>query len=319
MMNLGRGRGISRRTLLGTGSALGVAAGLAAISAPASAATLATAPPDITGLFDAFFAAKSAHSPDRTMSFFDPDNTTYTDGTLGWQFPTWAALKALFVQYMPGWPPAARSYQTRILGDANGAVVFFTNTAEEFGHEIRGLAVVDIRKGKFVRWVDYWDGRHFGVAATASLRTPPAQFPVDFGESKVGDDADPAMASITQRLSRALGQGGSQEAAQLFAPDAVLEDLTLHTAIVGYQSIAGYLSRSAASLPYGAGAQVRHVVGGARGGAYEWTNQGAQVPRGVTAIELDTQARIKHLWSMWDGSLVTPSRITQEMSLATES
>jgi ketosteroid isomerase-like protein len=320
MMNPEPRRAISRRTLLRRGSVLGVAAGLAAVSAPAFAATIpAAAPPDITELFNAFFAAKSAHSPDRTMSFFDPDNTTYTDAIVGWQFPTWSALKALFDKYMPAWPAAARSYQTRILGDANGAVVFFTNTPEEFGHEIRGLAVVDIRNGKFVRWVDYWDGRHFGVAATESLRTPPAEFPTNFGESKVGDDADPTMTAVTQRLSQALGQGDSQAAAQLFSPDAVFEDLTLHTAIVGYQSIAGYLSRSAPSLPYGQGAQVRHLVGGSRGGAYEWTNQTAQVPRGVTAIELDAQAQIKHLWSMWDGSLVTPSWITQEMSLATES
>jgi hypothetical protein len=46
----------------------------------------------------------------------------------------------------------------------------------------------------------------------------------------------------------------------------VLEDLTLHTAIVGRQSIAAYLARALPSLPYGQGAQVRHVVGGAAGG-----------------------------------------------------
>jgi len=30
------------------------------------------------------------------MSFFDRANTTYVDATLGWQFPTWDSLKALF-------------------------------------------------------------------------------------------------------------------------------------------------------------------------------------------------------------------------------
>jgi len=30
---------------------------------------------------------------------------------------------------------------------------FFTSTPQEFGQEIRGIAVVDIRNGKFVRWV----------------------------------------------------------------------------------------------------------------------------------------------------------------------
>jgi len=150
--------------------------------------------------------------------------------------------------------------------------MFFTNTPQEFGHEIRGIAVVDIRNGKFVRWADYWDGRHFGVSATESLRTPPAQFPADFGESRVGESAAPAMTRIVGELSSDFARDNSEQAAQLFAPNAVLEDLTLHTAIVGRQSIAAYLARALPSLPYGQGAQVRHVVGGAAGGGYEWTN-----------------------------------------------
>jgi hypothetical protein len=75
------------------------------------------------------------------MSFFDPGNITYVDATLGWKFPTWDSLKALFSKYMPQWPAGAR------------------------------------------------DGRHFGVSATESLRTSPAQFPADFGESRVGESA----------------------------------------------------------------------------------------------------------------------------------
>jgi hypothetical protein len=47
----------------------------------------------------------------------------------------------LFGKYMPQWPAGARSYQTEVLGDAQGAVVLFTNTPQEFGHEIRGIAV----------------------------------------------------------------------------------------------------------------------------------------------------------------------------------
>ena len=126
-------------------------------------------------------------------------------------------------------------------------VVFFTDTPQQFGHEIRGIAVVDILNGKFVRWVDYWDGHHFGVSATESLRTPPAQFPADFGESRVGESAAPAMTRIAGELSTDFARDNSEQAAQLFAPDAVLEDLTLHTAIVGRQSIAAWCTPTTSS------------------------------------------------------------------------
>jgi hypothetical protein len=126
------------------------------------------------------------------------------------------------------------------------------------------------------------------------------------------------MTAVTGLLSQALGRGDTERAAQLFAPDAVLEDLTLHTAIAGQQSITGYLARAAATLPYGQGAQVRHLAGGDGGGAYEWTSKSGPVPRGVNAIELGPQGQITHLWSVWDGSLVTPAWIMREMSLATE-
>jgi hypothetical protein len=111
---------------------------------------------------------------------------------------------------MPQWPAGARSYQTEVLGDAQGAVVFFTNTPHEFGHEIP------------------------------------------------------------------------------------------HS-------------------PTGQGAQVRHIVGGAAGGGYEWTNPGASAPRDVNAIKLNSRGQIVQLTSIWDGSLVTPAWITQHMSTTIES
>jgi len=314
---------ISRRAALagiGGAGALSVAGaalapGLAA-AAPSPAKTTAAAGTD--QLFLSFFAAKSAHSPDRTMAFFDQANTTYTDGTLGWQFPTWAALKALFEQYMPQWPPAARSYPTRILGGENGAAVFFTNTPEEFGHEIRGIAAADIRDGKFVRWVDYWDGRHFGVAATESLRVPAAMFPADFGESKVGQLVPATLGQTVAELSGSLARGDAQAATAVFAEDGVLEDLTLHIEVVGRQSVAGYLGRALAHLPYGQGAGVRHIVGGDGGGAYEWVNSAGPVPRGVSAVELNAAGQVTRLSSIWDGSLVQPTWLAQQTALTTE-
>jgi hypothetical protein len=320
-----RNKAPSRAGLVRVGAALVVAVGLLALGVrPAAAEGRArvgpvSTPAGVVRLIDRYLVAKSAHSPDRAMSFFDPGNTTYVDATLGWKFPTWESLKALFSKYMPQWPAGARSYQTEVLGGAHGAVVFFTDTPQEFGHEIRGIAVVDIRDGKFVRWVDYWDGRHFGVSATESLRTPASKFPSGFGESRVGDSASPEMTAISGELSTDFARHDSGQAARLFAPDAVLEDLTLHTAIVGRQLIAAYLARALPSLPYGQGAQVRHVVGGAAGGGYEWTNPGASVPRGVTAIKLNSRGQIVQLTSIWDGSLVTSAWLTRQMSLAVES
>jgi hypothetical protein len=314
-----------RAVLVRVAAALTVIAGLPALSVRAAAAEgppaagQVSTPAGVVQLIDEYLAAKSAHSPDRAMSFFSRGSTMYVDATLGWKFPTWDSLKALFSKYMPQWPAGARSYQTEVLGDAQGAVVFFTDTPQEFGHEIRGIAVVDIRDGKFVRWVDYWDGRHFGVSATQSLRTPPSQFPADFGESRASGSASPAMTRIAGELSADFARDNSEQAAQLFAPDAVLEDLTLHTALTGRQSIAAYLARALPSLPYGQGAQVRHVVGGAAGGGYEWTNPGAPAPRGVNAIKLNSQGQIMQLTAIWDGSLVTPAWITQHMSLTIES
>jgi hypothetical protein len=103
-------KAISRRAALagiGGAGAISVAGaalapGLAsAAPPPVSPPAQMTVPAGTEQLFLAFFAAKSAHSPDRTMAFFDQASMTYADGTLGQLFPTWAALKALFDQYMP--------------------------------------------------------------------------------------------------------------------------------------------------------------------------------------------------------------------------
>lgn len=67
-----------------------------------------------------------------------------------------AALKTAAAAYGAG-----RSYPTRIMGalrDGNGsAMIAVTNTPEIVGSELRMLSTVDFRKGKIVRWIDYWD------------------------------------------------------------------------------------------------------------------------------------------------------------------
>jgi ketosteroid isomerase-like protein len=315
-------RTISRRSALAGAAAGGAAlAGAWALpSSPAEAAsgTSATAPGGIQRLFASFLAAKSAADVDGTMAFFDR-SVTYWDATAGFDFPDWAALKAVFAQYMPTWGPAAHSYETNLLGDDTGAALFFTNTPEEFGHEIRGISVVDIRDGRFIRWIDYWDGRHFGIAALEGFRSPPSTFPSDFGWSLPGENASSKLKRTVSELALSLGRGNYQDAARLFDENGVLEDLTLHTAVAGPQSIAGYLQRAVSTLPNGLGASVRHVVGGDTGGAYEWTNSGGPVPRGVSALQLNATGQIVRLSTIWDGSTVDASWLTQRMAETIES
>jgi ketosteroid isomerase-like protein len=315
-------RGLSRRSILG---GIGAAAATGAVligTGQAASAAPARGPGGQRGgierLFAEYMETKSAHDPDRTVAFFDPANTTYSDATLGWKFDRNGLLE-VFRQFMPNWPAEARSYATEIVGGASGAIVRFTNTPEEFGAEIRGIAVVDIRDGKFVRWVDYWDGRHFGVAATESQRTPAEGFPSTFGEETVGEHAAPQLRDLSTQLNAALAAGDANAAGALFAADAVVEDLTLHTAVTGRQSIVGYLSRATDSLPYGRGAAVRHTVGARWGGGYEWQNPGNSVPRGVNALTVDGDGRITRLTALWDGSLVPAERLTRSAALTIES
>jgi len=317
---------VSRRTAL-TGLAVGGAtiamamtAGSSAMAATTPAAPRPdTAPPDIQALFAGFFAAKSAHDVAATMSFFAPDMVEYADATVGWPFTSASALQALFAQYMPTWPTSARSYGTEILGSHTGAIVRFTNTPEEFGHEIRGVAVVDIRDGKFVRWVDYWDGRHFGVDATAQLRTPPASFPTTFGEGQVGEHATGPAGPVISAFATALAKGDVTTATTALTDDVVLTDLALHTEVIGLQSVTAYLTRALSQLPYGVGSGVRHIVGGAPGGGYEWTNPTGPVPRGVNAVQLTESGLISRITAIWDGSLVTPPWIADRTNLTIES
>ena len=48
----------------------------------------------------------------------------------------------------------------------------------------RGTSAVTLdQDGKVIRWIDYWDGRHFGAELAAKMRTPADKFPTNFKES----------------------------------------------------------------------------------------------------------------------------------------
>jgi ketosteroid isomerase-like protein len=257
--------------------------------------------------FHSFFTAKSRHDVDAAMSHFSTSRLTYADATLGWAFYTHGALRGVWAEYMPKWPATGLSYPTRILGDERSALVAFTDTPELFGSEIRSFAAVDISDGKIVRWVDYWDGRHFGAERAAKLRTPSDKFPTDFKEATVPGNASPRIRAVANKLHAALAGNDATAAAALFSSDAVYEDMTLRTQILGRGAIERYLGRALEKLPAGTGSSLRHVVGGDMGGGFEWQCAPAYrttVRGGITAIELDRGGKVSRLTTLWDGAML---------------
>jgi hypothetical protein len=278
------------------------------------------ASPETAHLFEAFFAAKSEHDVSETMRFFSPAMFTYTDATLGWPMNSFAALQALFQNYMPKWPPAALSYPVRILGGPQSALIDVIDTKELFGSELHVLAAVDLKDGKIVRWVDYWDGDAFNATAYQQMRTRQEKFPTDFQEQQVGEDSSNRMRSIAFRLQSALAKGDADAAAALFSSaEAVYEDRVLHCEVLGQAAIGRYLGRVLPRVPFGTGAMLRHVVGGDRGGGFEWIAAAAskQLP-GVMALELDGEGKITRLTVVYDGRQLSPELLDELTTLSIE-
>jgi len=279
------------------------------------------ASPQARQLFHSFFTAKSRHKPAETMKHFSQKQITYIDATLGWPFYDFKSLSGVFEQFMPKWPESGKSYPTRILGDTKSALVAFTDTPELFGGEIRILAAIDFKDGKVIRWIDYWDGRHFGAATAAKMRTPEDKFPKEFSERAAGENASAKMRAVADKLAKTLAGNDAAAASALFSYDAVYEDMTLRTQILGRMAIKDYLARAAAKLPYGQGAAALHVVGSDLGGGYEWQAApayAANVKRGVTALELDRDGQVSRFIAVWDGSVVSDADIQSLGALAIE-
>jgi hypothetical protein len=60
-----------------------------------------------------------------------------------------------------------------------------------------------------IRWIDYWDGRHFGAELTAKVRTPAGNFPTDFKESTAPDNAAPTSHDHYEETIYGINQGRS--------------------------------------------------------------------------------------------------------------
>lgn len=257
-----------------------------------------------------FFETKTAGDIDGTMSYFAPDLATYTDATLGWDLDSFQALRDLFMQYMPGWAPPARSYATGILSNDVSALVHMVDTPELFGGELRILAAIDFRDGKIVRWVDYWDAGPYPDELYVNFRTPDAQFPRDLKDTQVPTQATPELVAAATALQHAFAAGDPSAAAELLHTDVVFSDMSLRTQLIGRIETARYLGRALADAPFGRSSSLRHIVGGAAGGGFEWTAGPEHAGLvGITAVELDADGLVTTVTSVYDSRQVSPARL----------
>jgi ketosteroid isomerase-like protein len=255
-----------------------------------------------------FFETKTACDVEGTMAYFAPDMAAYIDATLGWDFGSYAALKAVFEQYMPAWAPPARSYASKILAGEDSALVHMVDTPELFGGELRILAAVDFAGGKIVRWVDYWDSSAYDTGLYHQFRTPAGSFPADLKDAQVPTRAAAGLVKAATALHQALTTADASAAAAVLHTDVVLADMALRTQVIGRIETTRYLERVLDRVPYGRASTLRHVVGGGDGGGFEWT-AGPQAGRlaGITALELDTDGLITAITSVYDSRQIDPA------------
>jgi hypothetical protein len=232
----------------------------------------------------------------------------YIDATLGWDFDSYATLKAVFEQYMPTWAPTARSYASKILAGEQSALVHMVDTPELFGGELRILAAIDFADGKIARWVDYWDSSAYDTGLYRQTRTPADSFPTDLKDAKVPTRAASELVKAATALQQAFATADASAAAPALHTDVVLVDMALRTQVIGRIETTRYLERVLGQVPYGHASTLRHVVGGRRGGGFEWT-AGADAGHltGITALELDTDGLITAITSVYDSRQLDPA------------
>lgn len=259
---------------------------------------------ELMRLMRSYFTAKTNQNVAETMAHFST-SIVYSDAVLGWVMD-YKNLRDVYAQFMPKWGDG-QNYPTRLVGDDRSAIVFMTCTPELFGQEALCVVAVDVRDGKIVRWVDYWDARHFGVVEAQQLeaarpRGKGEPFPESFGEEGLDTTASERMQTTCALLASAMASSDAAAAASLFSWDCVFEDMTLRSQLRGQLALERYLNRSLRALPYGADVTVRHVVGSDQGGGFEWTRD--ESLRGVTCLELDKAGAITRMTSVWNGALM---------------
>lgn len=262
---------------------------------------ISRAAPEAAALLEKCFEGKNSHLVSNFLSSFAREMSAYSDATLGWKVPGWQPLHDLLLQYMPNWGDGV-SYPTRILAGRESALIAVTDTPELFGGEIHALACVDFRDGRIVRWIDYWDSTNFPPEVLAAMTAHVQVYPEELGEREIKRAADPRIEAACTQLHGSFAEGATR-VADLLAYDVVYEDLAARVQLIGRSEVSGYLRRTIHRSPSGPGAECLHVVGGAAGGAYEWRGTAASnVPRGVSALELDESGCICRVTTVYDSA-----------------
>ena len=230
---------------------------------------------------------------------------------MGFAWPSRAALLQVWTN--PPFStanPDALSYPLRVIGDCHSALIEFVDTPPLLGKEFRFLSAITFNdKCQIVRWIDYWDGRSSQLHLPIGTLGP---YPPDFHDGVV--NASATIQKVAKALQDALSAGDAVKASQLFTPDAVFEDMALHTRVEGQLQIQRYLMRGLGQLPYGPGTFLAHVVGSDQGGGYEWRATPAAAPlvRGNTALELDDNGKITRFTTIYD-SFQFPDAVYQSL------
>jgi hypothetical protein len=270
-------------------------------------------------IFTGFFTAKSQQSAAPMVEFFAPRPNTvlYVDAGLGVTWPSQDALLNVWsgASFANG-PKTALSYPTRVIGDEHRAVTEFVDTPELLGSEFRFISSITLDgNSKIIRWVDYWDGRSSKVKLPIGTLGP---YPTDFHDNVTSASA--RIQQVSQTLQAALAAGDATAASALFTPDALFEDMALHTRLIGQVQIKRYLQRAVAQLPFGTGSKLLHVSGSDQGGGFEFGTPPSAAPllRGIVALELDAAGKITQFTTVYDSYQFSDARYDALVALAAE-
>lgn len=250
-------------------------------------------------LFDSYLEAKNTHNGSIFVKYFDAEALTYCDAVLG-ACPT---VSRLF-QLDNSWAnTTAEFYLLEVYGNTDSAILHFVATSAAFGQEIRTLSAVDLKNRKITRQIDYWSARNNSV-------TPPcpeyrAGYSSTFGLDKPQRKPDQSMQRLAKKLNSAFAADDADAAAALFDYNATFEDLALRVALDGQREIHNWLQLALPIVPYGRGTTVRHVLGGSRGGGYEWGHVNGAVPNGIVALSVNRAGKITALKAVWDASCLS--------------
>jgi hypothetical protein len=261
----------------------------------------------------AYFAAKSGHDLEALVGSFDP-GIAYEDAVLCRRTTGADRMRATYAAIFAAVPDSAGSTLTWAAGSEAGGAVQFVNDAALFGAPMHVVAVIELDRGRVIRQRDYWDGRALPAPTRARLRAAyPAHMPPAGLAAVQRSPRSPALGEAAREYRAALESGSG--IARLLAADAVLEDAARGVRVVTGDAVAAHLARWSTALPYGRGARETNVVGGAGGGAWEWTASppfAESVGSGVTAVRLAPDGRIAELVVGWDTSRL-PSRRYREL------